>query len=125
MRHGRPSRPPCSASTQAKRARSSSIPNKEQALSSIPYKGALVVGTGPGISASLARQLSHAGLKVAVAARNIDKLQNLAAETGAQDLAVDATDPTGEADMFAAAEGGSGVTEGVGYKSRGRGRGPM
>src|SRR3546814_6125907 len=76
MRHGRPSRPPCSASTQAKRARSSSIPNKEQALSSIPYKGALVVGTGPGISASLARQLSHAGLKVAVAARNIDKLRS-------------------------------------------------
>src|SRR3546814_9122746 len=111
MRHGRPSRPPCSASTQAKRARSSSIPNKEQALSSIPYKGALVVGTGPGISASLARQLSHAGLKVAVAARNIDKLQHLAAETGAQAFAVDATDPTGVADLFAAVEAGIGVPE--------------
>src|SRR3546814_305946 len=125
MRHGRPSRPPCSASTQAKRARSSSIPNKEQALSSIPYKGALVVGTGPGISASLARQLSHAGLKVAVAARNIDKLQHLAAETGAQAFAVDATDPTGVADLFAAVEAGIGVPEVVVYNASGRVRGPI
>src|SRR3546814_16101351 len=101
------------------------MPNTAQALSSIPYKGALVVGTGPGISASLARQLSHAGLKVAVAARNIDKLQHLAAETGAQAFAVDATDPTGVADLFAAAEAGHGVPEVRGYTASGRVRGPI
>src|SRR3546814_15975841 len=101
------------------------MPNTAQALSSIPYKGALVVGTGPGISASLARQLSHAGLKVAVAARNIDKLQHLAAETGAQAFAVDATDPTGVADLFAAVEAGIGVPQVRVYHASGLVRGPI
>jgi NAD(P)-dependent dehydrogenase (short-subunit alcohol dehydrogenase family) len=94
-------------------------------LSSIPYKSALIVGTGPGISASLARRLSQAGLKVAVAARNVDKLQGLVEDTGAQAFAADATDPNGVADLFAATEAGIGVPEVVVYNASGRVRGPI
>lgn len=94
-------------------------------MSSIPYKSALIVGTGPGISASLARQLSQAGLKVAVAARNVDKLQGLVEDTGAQAFAVDATDPKDVADLFASVEAGIGVPEVVVYNASGRVRGAI
>ncbi|AHE52191.1 MULTISPECIES: SDR family NAD(P)-dependent oxidoreductase [Sphingomonadaceae] len=94
-------------------------------MSSIPYKSALIVGTGPGISASLARQLSQAGLKVAVAARNVDKLQGLVEDTGAQAFAVEATDPKDVADLFASVEAGIGVPEVVVYNASGRVRGAI
>ena len=42
-------------------------------MAAIPYSTALIVGAGPGISASVARVLAAAGLKLGVAARNIDK----------------------------------------------------
>lgn len=45
---------------------------------------ALIVGAGPGLSASLARKLSARGVKVALAARSVDKLAPLVAETGAK-----------------------------------------
>ena len=94
-------------------------------MSSIPYRSALIVGTGPGISASLARQLSSAGLKVAIAARNVDKLAGLVAETGAEAFAVDATDPASVAELFAAVEARIGVPEVVVYNASGRARGPI
>jgi NAD(P)-dependent dehydrogenase (short-subunit alcohol dehydrogenase family) len=62
-------------------------------VADIPYSTALIVGAGPGISASLARALAGAGLKVGLAARNTDKLAVLAAETGAATFAADASDP--------------------------------
>ena len=43
---------------------------------------ALIVGTGPGLSASLARLFAKEGMQVAVAARNGDKLSGLASEIG-------------------------------------------
>jgi len=46
------------------------------------YRTALIVGTGPGLSASLARLFAKNGLKVALAARRTDKLAALCAETG-------------------------------------------
>jgi len=48
-----------------------------------PYRTALIVGAGAGISASLARRLSGLGVKVGLAARNIDKLQPLVSQTKA------------------------------------------
>jgi len=45
---------------------------------------ALIVGAGSGLSASLARRFSAAGMKVALAARNTDKLGEIQADTGAQ-----------------------------------------
>ena len=38
------------------------------------YKSALIVGAGSGLSASLARAFAKAGMKIALAARSIDKL---------------------------------------------------
>ncbi len=52
---------------------------------------ALIVGAGSGISASFARVLKREGYDVALAARQPDKLANLAAEIGAKTFACDAT----------------------------------
>jgi NAD(P)-dependent dehydrogenase (short-subunit alcohol dehydrogenase family) len=94
-------------------------------MGSIPYRSALIVGTGPGISASLARQLSSAGLRVAVAARDVGKLEALVAETGAEAFTVDATSPASVADLFAAVEARIGVPEVVVYNASGRVRGAI
>ena len=94
-------------------------------MSDIPHRTALIVGTGPGISASVARALSAAGLKVAIAARNVEKLDTLAAETGAEIFAVDATSPTGVARLFDEVEARIGVPEVVLYNASGRARGPL
>ena len=53
---------------------------------------ALIVGGGPGISASCARLFSHQGLKVAVAARDAHKpaLQALARDPGVTVISCDA-----------------------------------
>src|SRR5213080_2477541 len=59
-------------------------------MTAIPYRTALIVGAGSGISASVARGLAAAGVKIGLAARNIDKLAELAGETGAERFAVDA-----------------------------------
>jgi NAD(P)-dependent dehydrogenase (short-subunit alcohol dehydrogenase family) len=63
---------------------------------------ALIVGGGPGISASCARLFAREGMKVAVAARNIDKdaLQSLARDVGVTLVACDASDPASVASMF-------------------------
>lgn len=63
---------------------------------------ALIVGGGPGISASCERLFSRQGLKVAVAARNVDKpvLQALARDHGVSLVACDASVPESVAAMF-------------------------
>jgi NADP-dependent 3-hydroxy acid dehydrogenase YdfG len=60
-------------------------------MADFPYRCALIIGTGPGISASLRRRLRKIGLQVGVAARAVDKLKPLAEETGAAVSAVDTT----------------------------------
>ncbi len=64
---------------------------------------ALIVGGGPGISASCARLFSREGMQVAVAARNPDKsvLQKLAADHNVRSLACDAADPASVEALFA------------------------
>jgi NAD(P)-dependent dehydrogenase (short-subunit alcohol dehydrogenase family) len=69
-------------------------------MTSLPYANALIIGAGPGISASVARALAGAGLKVGLASRNVDKVAALAAEIGAESLAADATDPAAVAKLF-------------------------
>lgn len=66
---------------------------------------ALVVGVGDGLSASLARLLSGEGYRLALAARDVDKLGPLAEETGATRHACDAADPQDVARLFDALEG--------------------
>jgi NAD(P)-dependent dehydrogenase (short-subunit alcohol dehydrogenase family) len=51
---------------------------------------ALIVGAGSGLSASLARLFAKNGMRVALAARNADKLASLAGETGARVYSCDA-----------------------------------
>ena len=64
---------------------------------------ALIVGGGPGISASCARLFARAGMRVALAARNPDKpvLKALAVEHGVTNYACDASDPAAVAKLFA------------------------
>ena len=51
----------------------------------------LIVGAGSGLSASLARLCSSKGMKVVLAARDIEKLQDLKKEIGANTIKCDAT----------------------------------
>ena len=55
------------------------------------YTTALIVGAGEGLSASLARRFAKEKIKVALAARKIEKLGALCNETGARAFACDAT----------------------------------
>ena len=63
---------------------------------------ALIIGGGPGISASCARLFAREGMQVAVAARNPDKpvLEALQAEHGVQRYRCDAADPAAVAALF-------------------------
>jgi NAD(P)-dependent dehydrogenase (short-subunit alcohol dehydrogenase family) len=92
-------------------------------MADIPYSTALIVGAGPGISASLARALKSAGLEVALAARNVDKLALLAAEIGAATFAADAADPDAVARLFDDAEAKIGTPDLVVYNPSARVRG--
>ncbi len=64
---------------------------------------AIIVGAGPGISASCARLFASQGMHVALAARNPNKsaLRTLAAEHGVRCLGCDAVDPEAVAQLFA------------------------
>src|SRR5579872_1196145 len=94
-------------------------------MTSIPYRTALIVGAGPGISASVARALAAAGLKIGLAARNIDKLAPLAAETSAERFAVDAVDPAAVARLFEEADARLGTPDVVLYNASARAHGPI
>jgi len=94
-------------------------------VTDIPYKTALIVGAGPGISASVGRGLAAAGLKVALAARNNDKLKPFAAEIGAGVFAVDAADPASVARLFEQVDADLGAPDVVLYNASARVRGPI
>jgi NAD(P)-dependent dehydrogenase (short-subunit alcohol dehydrogenase family) len=94
-------------------------------MTHIPYRSVLIVGAGSGISASLARALSAAGLRVGLAARNVKKLALLASEAKAQTFAVDASDPAGVARMFEDADLQLGEIDVVVYNASTRARGPL
>jgi NAD(P)-dependent dehydrogenase (short-subunit alcohol dehydrogenase family) len=57
-------------------------------------KNALVVGVGPGLGSAAAQRLAADGYRVALAARNVDKLSEIATQTGGFALAMDATEPS-------------------------------
>ncbi|NKB59603.1 MAG: SDR family NAD(P)-dependent oxidoreductase [Alphaproteobacteria bacterium] len=87
---------------------------------------ALIVGTGPGLSASLARLFAKEGMTVALAARNTDKLSGLAEEVGGTAYACDASDPTSVDTLFADVTGAIGEPDIVVYNASNRGgRGPV
>jgi short-subunit dehydrogenase len=88
-------------------------------------KSALIVGTGPGLSASLARLFARHGLQVALAARNTDKLQRLAEETAAATFACEATEPEEVASLFDVVVATQGAPDIVVYNASARARGPV
>lgn len=94
-------------------------------MTDFPYRTALIVGAGPGISASLAQQLGARGVNVALAARNTDKLQTLSAETGAKVFAADAAQPDSVARLFDDVAAVFGDPDVVVYNASGRLRGPL
>jgi NAD(P)-dependent dehydrogenase (short-subunit alcohol dehydrogenase family) len=87
------------------------------------YKTALLVGAGAGLSASLARLLARQGLRVALAARHIEKLGALCAETGARAFACNATEPEDVERLFGLVEREIGVPDVVVYNASARARG--
>jgi NAD(P)-dependent dehydrogenase (short-subunit alcohol dehydrogenase family) len=90
-----------------------------------PYRTALIVGAGAGISASLARAFSALGLKVGLAARDIGKLDTLARETGAVLFAADASQAASVAALFEAADNKIGEPDVVVYNASARAPGPL
>ena len=60
----------------------------------------VIVGAGSGLSASLAKLCASKGMRVVLAARNIEKLQNLKKEIGADTIKCDATSIKSVASLF-------------------------
>jgi NAD(P)-dependent dehydrogenase (short-subunit alcohol dehydrogenase family) len=89
------------------------------------YKTALIVGAGPGLSASLARLFAGNGIKVALAARSVDKLGDLARETGARAFPCDATKRDEVEALFAAVDAAFGAPDAVVYNASYRTRGAL
>jgi NAD(P)-dependent dehydrogenase (short-subunit alcohol dehydrogenase family) len=87
------------------------------------YKTALIVGAGEGLSASLARLFAREGIRVALAARGIEKLGALCSETGAKAFACNATEPGDVERLFGLVERELAVPDLVVYNASGRARG--
>jgi NAD(P)-dependent dehydrogenase (short-subunit alcohol dehydrogenase family) len=96
---------------------------KETLMETPKYKIALIVGAGEGLSASLARLFSREGIRVALAARHIEKLGALSAETGARACACDATEPDEVERLFGLVEREIGMPDLVVYNAGARARG--
>jgi NAD(P)-dependent dehydrogenase (short-subunit alcohol dehydrogenase family) len=88
------------------------------------YTSALIVGAGSGLSASLARTFTKAGMKVALAARSTEKLAALAQETGAKVYSCDASQGAQVDKLFAALDT-AGAPDVVVYNASFRSRGPL
>jgi len=86
--------------------------------------GALIVGAGAGLSASLARLFARQGIAVALAARGTGKLAALCAETGAVAHECDATKPDAVARLFDAVAAGQGDPQIVVFNASARAAGP-
>ena len=89
------------------------------------HRAALIVGAGHGLSAALARRLAREGMLVALAARNVDKIAEVAEQTGAATYPCDATDPAAVRRLFAQAESRIGVPDLVVYNAGFRVRGAL
>ena len=80
---------------------------------------AVIVGAGSGLSASLARQCAAAGMRVALAARNVQKLTELKSQTGASVHVCDVTDAAQVEQLFAELDAPQLVVYNPSYRVRG------
>jgi NAD(P)-dependent dehydrogenase (short-subunit alcohol dehydrogenase family) len=94
-------------------------------MPNLTYETALIVGAGSGLSASLARLLSREGLRVALAARNSEKLAALCAETGARAFTCNAVEPDQVMRLFSDVTSVVGEPDVVVYNASARARGPV
>jgi len=92
---------------------------------SAPYRTALIVGVGAGLSASVARIFAKAGMKVALAARRAGDLAPLAKDIGGKAFACDASKPAEVARLFAEVSAAFGDPDVVVYNAAYRTRGPF
>jgi NAD(P)-dependent dehydrogenase (short-subunit alcohol dehydrogenase family) len=89
------------------------------------YSNALIVGSGSGLSASLAQLFAREGFKIALAARNTEKLASLCASTGSTTFSCDATEADQVAQLFRDVERKIGDPDVVIYNASTRSRGPF
>src|ERR1700741_5022764 len=89
------------------------------------YNTALIVGAGAGLSASLARLFTREKIRVALAARKIEKLGELCTQTGAKAFACDATDADEVERLFGLVEREIATPDIVVYNASARARGPF
>jgi NAD(P)-dependent dehydrogenase (short-subunit alcohol dehydrogenase family) len=89
------------------------------------FKRALIVGAGAGLSASLARTLTGAGLEVALASRTTSDLDALAGATGAKVYACDAAKTAEVEKLFTTLDNDFGSPDVVVYNASARARGPI
>jgi NAD(P)-dependent dehydrogenase (short-subunit alcohol dehydrogenase family) len=89
------------------------------------YRSALIVGAGSGLSASLARAFSKNGMKVALAARTVEKLEPLARETKATIFVCDATRRADVEKLFVDLDGAAATPDVVVFNASYRARGPL
>ena len=83
-------------------------------------KSVLIVGAGLGLSSSLAKCCADQGMKVALAARNLDKLEAIARETNAELYQCDASSVDDVAKLFAKLDASIGTPEMVIYNPSSR-----
>ena len=79
----------------------------------------MIVGAGSGLSASLARQCAGAGMRVALAARNVQKLDEVKNQTGATVHACDVNDAKQVDALFAQLDAPELVVYNPSYRVRG------
>ena len=91
----------------------------------IKYSKVLIVGSGSGLSASLASLFAQEGFKVALAARDAEKLAPLCKSTGASAFSCDATIASEVANLFQNVEAKIGTPDVVIYNASARSRGPF
>jgi len=86
---------------------------------------ALIVGAGPGLSASLARLFKKEGMKVALAARDAKKLDGLVREIDGRAYPCDASSPKDVENLFDSVAKDIGEPNLVVYNASARVRGPI
>jgi NAD(P)-dependent dehydrogenase (short-subunit alcohol dehydrogenase family) len=86
---------------------------------------ALIVGAGPGLSASLARLFKKEGMTVALAARDAKKLDGLVKEIDGRAFPCDASSPKDVENLFDSVTKSIGEPNLVVYNASGRVRGPI
>lgn len=86
---------------------------------------ALIIGAGSGLSAALARLFAGEGYRVALAARNAEKLAALCGETGAVAFSCDAADPADVDRLYGEVDALGGPLDVMVFNAGYRARGPI